>query len=65
MINKLRQDIEKAGGKLLGMPKGLVSSFTFKSSSDALNLYFRLTKRYPDIDFFTRGRRLCVYGIVQ
>ena len=66
MLNeKIKQDIEKMGGKLLGKSDGLISNFTFKSSKTVQNSYFKLMKKYPTVDFFTRDRRLLVYGIIN
>lgn len=64
MLHELRQDIEKAGGTLLGKPRGLVSNFTFGLDGNAQDSCSKLRKKYPGVDFFTRGRRLCVYGII-
>lgn len=66
MLNeKVKKDIEKMGGRLLGKPNGLISNFTFKSVGVVQNSYWKLIKKYPGVDFFARGRRLLVYGITD
>ena len=62
-FKKLIQDIEKEGGQLLGKPDGLISNYAFKKPSNVLNTRSKLAKKYPEVDFYARGRRLLVYGI--
>lgn len=62
---RMKQDIEKMGGSLFGKPDGLISNFTFKSAKKTSDCDLELTKKYPTCDFFTRGRRLLVYGIIS
>ena len=64
MLNdEIKDAIEKRGGRLLGKSDGLISNFTFETAGEVMSSYFELTKLYPEADFYTRNKRLLVYGI--
>lgn len=63
--HELRQAIEQEGGVLLGKPEGLIQNFAFESGDKVSSVMSNLMKKFPVVDFYKRGRRLLVYGVVD
>jgi hypothetical protein len=64
MNKKIIKDIEKMGGKLIKSSNENTTIFIFKSAKIVLNAYFKLLKKYPGTDFYTRDCKLFVYGLI-